>query len=101
MSYIRALSNPESLYIWGEGNGKVAISVGQKSLVWMPRHVFHGILKRWYEYQDVAKYRGASMKMIFTAPFKIRLEYPKTGVYVECYEATWVYVCALNEYRWK
>ncbi len=70
MSYIRSLSNPESLYIWADKNGRVTISAGDPSsagLLSMPRHVFETILARWEEryHPDEIKYKGARIREVW------------------------------------
>jgi hypothetical protein len=48
MSYIRCLSNPEGLYIWGERGGRVAISVGSEPEIhYVPTRNFEAVLKKY------------------------------------------------------
>lgn len=105
MSYIRAMSNPENLYIWGEGDGNVSISSGARP--WrrnMPVHTFHEILKRWYASDDrdekPVKYRGARIEFV-TPGFKWRLSYKGWIDPVDMYESTLTYLCAENAFRWE
>jgi hypothetical protein len=49
MSYIRCLSNPECLYIWGETGGKIGISVGTKDTVYVKERNWHSLLRQFAE----------------------------------------------------
>lgn len=65
MSYIRCLSNPESLYIWGGFDRRVTINVGADTLNFtMPNHVFHGVMIRWLKGREPVRYRGASLEEV-------------------------------------
>ena len=106
MSYIRCLSNPESLYIWGEFNGNVAICAGPDFLHSMPTPAFHGILKRWWanyrgcSEREVLQYQGAKFEYI-TPGFKWRLSYKDWDDHIDLYDSTLVYLYVMNERRWK
>jgi len=74
MSYIRCLSNPEGLYIWGEEENKLAISIikdGDLYVQYMPENIFESLIKRWirareewwYTYDDV-KWKGARIQEV-------------------------------------
>jgi hypothetical protein len=47
MSYIRCLSNPEGLYIWGNTSDQIMIAAKDYELVTMPKRAFVDILKKW------------------------------------------------------
>jgi len=94
MSYIRSISNPEGLYIWGGTQG-IEISVGSDPLLTIPRHIFRGVLKRWYRYGENVSYRGARMSQ--TPDFKYQLEYKDwEGRSVKAYDVTWTYIVTQN-----
>lgn len=96
MSYIRCLSNPESLYVWAESTGRAAISVGALPTLYMPYHTFHGLFIRWLSSgRDKVSYRGASLTQ--TDKFKWILKYNKwpNETKVEAFEVTFFYV-AMN-----
>lgn len=70
MSYIRAGSNPEGLYIFGNGNHQVEILgglpisklPGPHMAVIVPRSSFHHVAKRWREDDCVpARHKGLSV----------------------------------------
>lgn len=44
MTYIRIGSNPEGLYIWGDGKDVWISIAGQKEMRTIPRTVFHGLI---------------------------------------------------------
>lgn len=71
MSLIRCLSNPESLYVYGTGNGRLSMHVGSEDVRTIPWHVFSGVLRRWIETgQEEVKYRGAKIVEGFNKPAK-------------------------------
>lgn len=97
MSYIRSSSNPERLYIWGGSiRGIVEISERDNDLLHIPRHVFHGILRRWYKRQDnITKYRGATMTQ--TKDFKYELTYKTWNSRgIKAFDVTWTYIVVTN-----
>jgi len=48
MSYIRCLSNPENLYIWG-GEKQIYIAKGgNKTLLIIPQKIFEGLIKKYH-----------------------------------------------------
>ncbi len=51
MSYIRCLSNPEGLYIWGDTSGEIAIST-KGDIKWATPEDFHGVFKAYDESWD-------------------------------------------------
>lgn len=57
MSYIRSLSNPEGLYIWGDTNGEAIILSGEPSIFRsMPNKLWDKLLETWTKnwHDDVA-----------------------------------------------
>lgn len=102
MSYIRGMSNPEALYIFGSGRGRVEICVAGK-IVTIPRHVFHGILRRWHENKgENVTYRGAAMTEIIVhsppKPTRFRFALTYSDWSILAYEVTWEYLCA--QFKW-
>jgi hypothetical protein len=126
MSYIRATSNPEGLYIIGtrtERGSAINIMCGNLSLC-MPPHVFHGVLRRWKDVcycGDTAKYRGAALHQITrkelglkeskkwwkerldarTLQWRLTYERWTPGQYVDAWLVTWMYVARDLEDRSK
>lgn len=120
MSYIRALSNPEALYIYGGFKGQVEFCglPGENGgphrpfeSLQMPKHVFEHVMLRFLETHEAVRYRGASLYWLvqeclglppldFTKPqvthpdlYKWRLVYPKWGDKgVNAWQVTWCYI---------
>ncbi|MCZ6725364.1 MAG: hypothetical protein O6846_03955 [Thaumarchaeota archaeon] len=119
MSYIRSLSNPEKLYIWGEEDDRLAISVGSNDTQYIPASTFHGIMRRWWANQfgnfgdrTKLKYQGAILEQ--TQDFRWRLSYEvphdvwKENVNWEdwsndivLWDVTLTYLCVHNQHRWR
>lgn len=96
MSYIRALSNPEGLYVIGNCRGQVEF-LGNGLL--MPRHVFHGLLERWFTgTQEDQRYRGGFIRE--TDDFKFRIGYKEQVCDVDLWKSTLTYLCTQNDFRW-
>ena len=117
MSFIRSGSNPEALYIWGDGVN-ANISLGHKQIFRMPIAVFHGLLEKFirdYESHDfgldideVLTYQGASLSYVKRGKnFKVRLAYDGEldgkAIQWECFmwEVTWMYIANMNEHRYE
>jgi hypothetical protein len=108
VSYIRCLSNPEGLYIWdiwGEKSGRVAITTitdGGHLIKYMPRHVFHNLMRRWRDgkYHDESiRYRGGSLVLDPDSKYgKWDLFYKGWDRPVKCWEVTWMYVATQNDF---
>jgi len=110
MSYIRSLSNPESLYIWGNDRNEVEIICAASSIQRMPAPTFHGILKRWWANEHVGertilKYQGAILEQ--TGDFRWRLSYdnddndiPLWDDDIVLWDVTLTYLCVHNQHRW-
>lgn len=65
MSYIRCGSNPEKLYIWGDGN-TVSIAEGKKDSLRIPQKIMDGLIKKWKNNgQQDTKYCGALIKDVW------------------------------------
>ena len=64
MSYIRCLSNPEGLYIYGSSRGKIEIATGNCEVCSIPRHIFNGIMLRWLNSRSNVSYRGAHLEEV-------------------------------------
>jgi len=76
MSYIRCLSNPEGLYIYGNTKGQITISHNIPSPrakpgyvkgefppeIVLPQHIFHYVCQRWNNGNESIKYRGCKVK---------------------------------------
>ncbi len=103
MSYIRALSNPEGLYIWGDEQGAAICLEG--NIQYMPIPVFETLLKRWWANHDgftdreEIKYQGAALTYE-TGVWKWVLSYKDWEREIDLYETTLVYLCVENCHRW-
>lgn len=109
MSYIRCLSNPECLYIWGESDGKVTIANGHNSVLRMPAITFHGLLKKWYKQEydtpesdddefGTVTYKDALLTQ--TKDWKWALDYKGWERDIVLWEVTLVYICTQNRFSW-
>lgn len=110
MSYIRALSNPESMYAYRDHVGMVHISTdaniepnGTHRTLSLPRNVFEGVLRKWDRtFYTNATFKGASLTEVHPAElladhapdaFKWRLTYETwKGYSIVAYQVTWCYV---------
>lgn len=64
MSYIRSTSNPEGLYIWG--NGKDVIIVTTNFHEHIPQKIFDGLLEKCRkEFDNNINYKKASIKEVW------------------------------------
>lgn len=104
MSYIRCLSNPEALYIWGDGDGKVSISVAAEPILRMPTLTFHGLLRKFQENDidadEVVTFKGATFTLEPT--FRWALTYKDWGKKkIVLWETTVWYLITQNNFRWK
>ena len=102
MSYIRSTSNPEGLYIFGSHSGQIELVVGENLMPSMPRHVFEGVLRRWFINEDDAAYRGAMMRWRLDPNIgeQVALSYNRWENHqvVEAYPVTWMYIC--TQFKW-
>lgn len=103
MSYIRATSNPENLYIYCDGK---RICIHQRGFYsQIPIYVFHGLLKRFLkndEYDSMISYRGGKLNRILVAGpdfLKWRLTYK--DLRIEMSHVTLFYIAARNKFRWE
>ena len=66
MSYIRSGSNPEKLYIWGDAEDIVHISVGSVHGKTIPENIFHGLIRKYHRsHCGDADFKGASIKEVW------------------------------------
>lgn len=97
MSYIRSISNPEGLYIFGSEEG-VEIMRGSEMIGVIPTEVFTGLIKEYIDgFCENCEYKGASIKE------KWILGHPKTvlsynNFNIIMWEVTWYYI-ASNNYK--
>lgn len=109
MSYIRCLSNPEGLYIWGDGSGNLTIAHtgtarqrarGDQPIKYIPAKIFHGLFKHWLATcEENVSYRGASLKYLRRgAHFKWKLSYGDWSLYM--WDVTLNYLAEKNRHRW-
>jgi len=103
MSYIRSTSNPDGLYVIGTGRGQIQFLCGANINLFMPRHVFEGVLRRWFDAcAEDARYRGAIMawNLVPNIGEQITLSYNRWEDHeiVEAYPVTWMYIC--TQFKW-
>lgn len=90
MSYIRCLSNPESLYVIATMND-VEFIEGPKPILHVPFDVFEGLARKWYKnYQVPCSYKG--FKVEETPDFRWRLSYNNWRRTIILYEVTLAYM---------
>ncbi len=113
MSYIRCLSNPEGLYIWGDGKYANFTLASEPNfldkIVQIPQKTFDNLLKKYIKnYGDNVNYRGASIKVVwvktgklhpkamweiigkYDTDMKIRLSYKNW--HIDMWLVTWEYI---------
>lgn len=109
MSYIRSLTNPEELYIWGDGKDVHVSGKKIKREITIPEKTFEGLLKKFVKgYWEDCQYQEASIKEVFIKSkskpnkiekmlklqrghFQMRLSYKKQSV--DIWLVTWIYIC--------
>jgi hypothetical protein len=73
MSYIRSLSNPEKLYIWGDMNDTLHISISAYHEMTMPTSVFNMLIKLYVkDHGSIENYSFNGGKLVYkhVGPFK-------------------------------
>lgn len=98
MSYIRCLSNPEGLYIWGSDKktNEVYISLGVEKLKVLSLSDFNKIIKKFNNYEEDGNemYKSGKIKLEYIKvgkDFKYRLSCGKW--HIDMWEVTWQYIC--------
>lgn len=66
MSYIRSGSNPEKLYIWGDGEN-ATIAEGSKPTWNIPLNIFNGLIRKFHRrFHDYpCQYKGAQVEEVW------------------------------------
>lgn len=119
MSYIRAGSNPERLYIWGDEE-KASIAEFSKEIWYIPLDIFNGLIKKFHrKFHDYpCEHKGAQVEEVWVyegdiedidneevnpilqcAECKVKLSYEDH--YVIMYDVTWEYIVYSNIERFK
>lgn len=94
MSYIRSTSNPEALYIWGDGK-EVTIMKGFDIVGTIPVTVFNGLIRKYHKHFEDCTYEGAEVKEVKSGKnFKIRLSYKGWKCFM--WDVTWSYIVLSN-----
>jgi hypothetical protein len=70
----------------------------KESTLYMPEHVFHGLLLRWLDRREDVKYRGGAI--FENAAMRWSLHYTGWHTDVQMYEVTLFYLAADNQLRW-
>jgi hypothetical protein len=114
MSYIRTLSNPEGLYIWGTSSKErgecVSIAAKGKELVAMPRNVFRKLLLLWHDIycnglpdddavntEKRVVFEGATLTL--NDNWCWDLNYPTWPEPISMYEVTLMYIITQNDLK--
>lgn len=100
MSYIRSGSNPEGLYIWGDGEGKLFVAK-DGNMKAIPKDDFHGIILAWWNNdEDLTELTFGDAKMVQNPnTFKWTLHHKSWNneFSVEAWDVTWHYlVCDIK-----
>jgi hypothetical protein len=119
MSYIRSTSNPERLYIWGDG--KDVHIVTKNFYEHISQKTFDGFLLKYHkEYGDVVTYKGISIKevwvvkkhkcnkwckmknkktgkLIFGCPVDLKIRLSYKDWHFDMWEVTWKYIANHNK----
>jgi hypothetical protein len=118
MSYIRSGSNPEKLYIWGDGD-KATIAEGSKETWNIPLDIFNGLIQKYHRrYHDYpCHHKGAQVEEVWVydgdlevddekinpilthSERKVKLTYEDH--YVIMYDVTWEYIVYSNLNKFK
>ena len=111
MSYIRGLSNPEGLFIWGDEE-TVTVTKGPEIIGHIPISIFNGLIRKYIRgYCEDCKYKGAEIKEVLvkndievpdeefgtnpaTTNFKMKLSYGDWSVIM--WDVTWYYIARSN-----
>ncbi len=96
MSYIRSGSNPEGLYIWGDGKN-VTIIKGKKTLGTIPTKILDGLILKCYngKYDEICAYKGASISDIWdNGELKTKLSYGEWNIIM--WDVTWTFIVYTN-----
>jgi hypothetical protein len=92
MSYIRSGSNPEKLYIWGDGDN-VTIAEGSLPAWNIPKLDFHSLLRKYERrFHDCpCEYRGIEVTEVWVdEECKIKLSYKYHSVIM--WDVTWEFI---------
>ncbi len=98
MSYIRSGSNPEGLYIFGDGE-YVTICIGPDSSRKMPKNIFHGLIRKYHRDELGIQFKGASLNEEWieyngSSDCKVVLAYDNWRC--EMWGVTWDYIAYTN-----
>ena len=119
MSYIRCLSNPEGLYIWGDGK-YINIAKGGEDLKYIPQLTFDGLLRKyhregsWCVQGYPITYRGATIEEVHIESnkkitkfekelkfrlgiFQYRLSYKDW--HIDMWQVTWEHIAKRGEIK--
>ncbi len=100
MSYIRATSNPECLYIIGtrgrHGQPIVQVFLGKQgnySTLDIPHRTFHNACIKWRKnFEEDVTYRGMQIVGPIKCDTEWKFKISYKGKSFKCYEVTWEYV---------
>ncbi len=99
MSYIRSNSNPEGLYIFGDGV-TTFFAVGGETTKKMPRSVFHGLIRKYHNTGDTdISFKGATLQRFWEHNLdgytsKIKLSFEDWAIIM--WETTWTHIAYTN-----
>jgi hypothetical protein len=115
MSYIRSGSNPEQLYIWGDGTN-VFVVKGPIKVGSIPKEILHEIIRKYDSsgHDGNIEHEGAELKEVwvdsnekellpnlkehtgYDRPFNCKLRLSYNGWYINMWYVTWFYIVSTN-----
>lgn len=119
MSYIRSGSNPEHLYIWGDGDGNVHFIKGPYTIGTMPTKIFNELIYKCSldNDDDVIEINGAKIQNVWVdsddtlcdgkpkeglkVPIDIKTQLSYNGWEIRMWYVTWHYIVETNKNKHK
>lgn len=90
MSYIRSLSNPEGLYMFGSGK-RVEFYVGNASSLLAPAEEVNAALRKWARYHEGPQHSGGFF-ILETKDFKWLLWHTSWKIGIVLWDVTMTYI---------
>jgi hypothetical protein len=98
MSYIRSISNPEGLYIWGDGEmANITTKDSFRTYMRVPMDIIDGLILKYHRSNlpDVCSYKGCKIsEIMIDGALKMKLEYADWSIFM--WDVTWTYIVYTN-----
>lgn len=104
MSYIRCLSNPEGLYVWGDCDGRAYFAMGADDLRSCPIEDFHAVMDEYLEnYESNLPFTSGILTLSEIEEdgpnfSKIKLTFSDGQKEIIMWDVTWTYM--VNHRKW-